>query len=104
MYYIHAVDVVPPRLQINKPQFSSEEFTLSWTYDEEATSTCRLQPSSLLSDNNMQHNMTTIIPCSNNSVSLKSAQKHYSLYIQGIDKVGNIADPVQFTWDIGIMP
>ena len=91
--------MVSPQLEINEPLISSEGVILSWNFNEEAISMCSLQPPSLISDNNMQ-TMTTI-PCSNNSVLLESAQKGYSLYIQGIDSAGNIADPVIFTWNRG---
>ena len=73
---------------------TTDGITLSWSYNEEATSVCRLQPPLFPS---------STIPCSNNSFLLTRAQEGYSLSVEGVDLEGNTAGPVQFTWSTGMM-
>ena len=79
---------------MNDPIITTDGITLSWSYNEVATSVCRLQPPSLPS---------RAIPCSNNSILLTRAQEGYSMSIEGVDLEGNTAGPVQFTWNIGMV-
>ena len=94
-FYLIAADVTPPKLQISSPVLSNEGITLHWSYDEEAVSICELQPPSLLT--------MTAIPCSGNVFLLTNdlQVEGYSLFIRGTDLAGNVAAPIQFTWNIG---
>ena len=75
------------------PVISDEGLALSWAFKEDASAICELHSPSVLNG--------TIVPCSNNYVLLPYADEGYSLFIQGTDKEGNVAEPAQFTWSIG---
>lgn len=86
-------DVTPPVLSFTtNPAYSNENVTISWRYNEEATSICSLQ------------SPTATIPilCSNHSVSLAhlTAGLH-SLFIVGTDVTGNVASTVRHSWTVG---
>ena len=90
---MHAADVTPPEIQLKAPVISDEGLSVSWDFNEEASAICELHSPSML-------NVTTI-PCSNNAILLPYTEEGYSLSIQGMDVVGNVAEPVQLTWSIG---
>ena len=89
----HAADVTPPKVQLKAPVMSDEGLSVSWDFSEEASANCELHSPSML-------NVTTI-PCSNNALLLPYTEEGYSLFIQGTDVEGNVADSVQLTWSIG---
>lgn len=72
---------------------SDEGLSLSWAFNEEASAICELHSPSMLKG--------TIVSCSNNYVLLPYADEGYSLFIQGTDMEGNVAEPAQLTWSIG---
>ena len=72
---------------------SDEGLSLSWAFNEEASAICELHSPSMLKG--------TIVSCSNNYVLLPYANEGYSLFIQGTDMEGNVAEPAQLTWSIG---
>lgn len=92
MYII--ADITAPLVQfVTTPLFSNQNLTLSWIYNENATSFCTLQsPASLM-----------IIPCSDNVAVLTNLQEGYhSFFVQGTDTSGNTAATVRHTWRVGM--
>ena len=87
--------MTPPKIQLKAmaPVITDEGIALGWAFDEEASSVCELYSPSMLNE--------TIVPCLNNAVLLPNTEQGYSLFIQGTDVEGNVADPVQLTWSIG---
>ena len=74
------------------PSVSNENVTISWSYDEEASSYCILQsPTELY-----------IVPCNSSMVVLYylSSGRH-TLYVQGTDMAGNVAESVRHSWTVG---
>ena len=94
-YVLTAADVTPPVLSfVSNPLYSNENVTISWSYNEEATSVCSLQSPTL----------TTPIPCVNHSVTLtRTLPGRYSLFILSADLAGNVAPTSRHTWTVGEM-
>ena len=91
---MHAADVTPPKIQLKAPAMSDKGLSVSWDFSEEASAICELYSPSMLNG--------SIVPCLNNAVLLPyQSDKGYSLFIQGTDMKGNVAEPVQLTWSIG---
>ena len=98
MIYIilnYTADITPPQLHFNNtPTLSNENTTISWHYNEEASSFCVLQTPS---------NLNTV-PCSNEMVILTDLQDGYhTLYVQGTDSSNNTATTVQLAWTVGMI-
>ena len=73
---------------------SDEGLSISWYFSENASAICELHSPSMLH--------VTTIPCLKNTVLLSYSLEGYSLSIQGTDIEGNVAEPVQLTWSIGM--
>ena len=93
--FLYTADVTPPLLQFNStPLFTNENVTLSWFYNEEASSFCVLQTPTAL----------TAIPCINDSIALTHLEEGYhTLYVQGTDSSGNTATATQLSWTVGMI-
>ena len=88
-------DVLAPTLHFNDvPNFSTENITISWEYNEEATSFCTFQTSTIVMP----------VVCNNNTVTFTNLlEGFYSLYVQGTDLSNNTAAPVRVSWSVGML-
>ena len=85
--------MTPPKVLLKTPAMSDEGLSVSWNFNENASATCELHSPSML-------NVTTI-PCLENTVLIKHSLEGYSLFVQGTDNTGNVAESVRITWNIG---
>ena len=86
-------DITPPTLSfLLNPPLSNENVTISWSYDEEASSYCILQtPTELY-----------IVSCNSSLVVLHNLSSgRHTLYVQGTDTAGNAAESVRHSWTVG---
>ena len=92
LFKFFSADVTPPRLTfLENPSYSNANVTISWTIDEEATTTCTLQTPSGLQ----------VVNC-NYTLSLTNLHEGvHTLYIQTTDLAGNIARTVRHVWTVG---
>lgn len=90
----YVADVTPPRLTfVENPSDSNANVTISWTFDEEATSSCTVQTPSLL----------FVILCNGSSVTLTGLREEgmHTLFIVATDLAGNVARTIRKFWTVG---
>ena len=86
-------DITPPHLTfILTPLYSNGTITVSWVFNEEATVICTLQtPEDFF--------MTS---CVGDLFFMSGLSRGtYTLFIQGTDNAGNVANIVTHTWEVG---
>lgn len=84
-------DTTPPRLTFTyNPRYSNTNVTITWRYNEEATSTCTIQtPTTIL-----------IMTCDQNVTLTNLQEGGHTLYITARDVAGNVAN-TRYSWIVG---
>ncbi len=86
------MDTTPPRLSfVSNPRYSRTNITITWTYSEDASSTCTLQPPSSIAYR---------VSCDRNVTLSNLGEGLYTLFITATDTTGNVGRYMH-TWTVG---